>query len=401
MHETQKKQIQITLHEGQLNVFNNHSRFRIIQAGRRWGKSTLSCAIAISEMFQAHTVFFLTPTHDLNKTLFNEMLKWLPEQAVKAANKSELSIELINGGTAKWFSAESAGQMRGRKAHFLVIDEGSFISDLQDIYNSICLPLLIDYKGKVLAISTPNGHTFFDKLFLKGINKEPDYASFTFTSYENPLLDANEIETMRQNMPDRQFKIEILAQRIDSNDSNPFGEDNIVKNITPTLSTKPPVIFALDVAKVYDYSVLIGLDEDGTMCYFDRFRLNYELTVQRVKRIRSISEAKLIVDSTGVGNAVMEMIKKEVSNVEGFIFTGSSKPLIINKLILAIEQGKVKYTEQVANELYTYEMKIGINGNVTYNGAAGTHDDCVASLAMAYYHLIRVTHAANWKLYTI
>jgi len=90
--------------------------------------------------------------------------------------------------------------LRGRKFHFGVIDEASFIPDLENGWLNSIRPTLTDYKGRALFISTPKGKNFFYSLFLK--SGEPDWESFKFTTYDNPYIDKTEIDDARLQLPE-------------------------------------------------------------------------------------------------------------------------------------------------------------------------------------------------------
>jgi hypothetical protein len=384
-------------HVGQRQVLDSNARWRILMCGRRWGKSQVAQIIAIQKMLYKEHIAYITPTFDLAKNFFNQILKVIPSALIASDNKSELQIHLITGGSIKFFSGESLDRLRGYKFHYVIIDEAAYIPDLQTAWNSSIRPTLSDYQGGALFISTPRGYNFFYSLFLKGQNKEEGYESFRFSSNENPYFPDEEFEAAKKETPRLQFEQEYLAIP-SANQSNPFG-DSIKPNIITELSTQPTVVYGVDLAKYSDYTVITGLDAKGYMNYYDRFQLSWEQTKQRVLALPN--DIPIYVDSTGVGDVVVEMLQNEKMNVNGFKFTQESKPKIITKLINDVEKGDLKYIQPVADEMEVFEYIYTSTGHIKYQAQAGFHDDCIMSLAIANFHREQVRFNENWSLYFV
>ncbi len=207
-------------HINQQKILDSNARFRVVMAGRRFGKSELSQIEIIVNALQGKQVFYVTPTYNLARVFFDQLAKAVPFEA----NKSELSIKFPNGGAVYFFTGERLDNLRGRKFHFGVIDEASFIPDLENGWLNSIRPTLTDYKGRALFISTPKGKNFFYSLFLK--SGEPDWESFKFTTYDNPYIDKTEIDDARLQLPEVVFEQEYLANPAE-NASNPFGSSYI------------------------------------------------------------------------------------------------------------------------------------------------------------------------------
>jgi len=155
--------------------------------GRRFGKSELAQTEIIYNLIEGYSVAYITPTYQLAKTFFNKLSKVLPF----VTNKSDLIIELPNGGNITFFTGERLDNLRGRKFHFVIIDEASFIPNLEDGWLNSIRPTLTDYKGRALFLSTPKGKNYFYSLFMKG--GDNDWQSFKFSTYDNPYISKDEI----------------------------------------------------------------------------------------------------------------------------------------------------------------------------------------------------------------
>lgn len=385
-------------HPNQQKVLDSKAKKKVLLAGRRFGKSLIAQVISITRMLNKQKIAYVTPTFDLAKTFYNEVVKLLPTELITTNNKSELFIELITGGSLKFYSGESLSRFRGNKYHYIIIDEAAHIPNLKEEYGESILPTLIDYNGDLLLISTPRGKELFYSLFQQGLNKENGYESFQFTSYDNPHLSKESIDELIKNLTQHQFNQEILAIA-GENSNNPIGTDNIKNNVAE-LSSLPPVVFGIDLAKYNDFTVITGLDSNGHMCYYNRFQKPWELTKDIIISLsKEFPLIPIYVDSTGVGDVVVEQLQLTCNNINGFKFTTESKPKIIYQLIKDIEAGLIKYNEQTANEMHTFEYKYSSTGHITFNAQSGYFDDSICSLAIANWYLNEAKQSAGWKLY--
>ena len=117
------------------------------------------------------------------------------------------------------------------------------------------------------------------------------------------------------------------------------------------------------------------------MAYFDRFQLDWHNTKETIKRL---PPAPIIVDSTGVGDPILEDLLREGVNIEGLKFTSQSKQQLMEGLASAIQQGRIGFPEGViVDELDVFEYQFTANG-VRYSAPSGFHDDCVMALALAW-----------------
>ncbi len=383
-------------HPKQKLVVNSKARFKVLCCGRRFGKSLIALVLSIKDMLFGKKVAYVTPEYGLAKDFFKEFILTIPEQLIKVANKSELYIELVTGGSIKFFSGEAIDNFRGRKFHKVIIDEAAFIPDLENAWTQSIRPTLTDYKGDAIFISTPKGKNYFDALFVKGKNGENGYESFHFSSYDNPYIDPTEIDEARATLPDAVFKQEYLAIPAE-NGANPFGSEHIKKNILKALSTQPAIVYGIDVAKYNDWTVIVGLDKNGNLCHFERFQAPWEKTKDRIKALPS--NIVKVMDTSGVGDVIFEDISKTVQGLVGFKFTTESKPQLMYKLIKAVEVGDIKYNDVIANEMSVFEYKYTSTGHIKFEASAGYHDDTICALALANEKFKKAQNAASFKLY--
>lgn len=362
-----------TPHINQQQILNADKRFVVVMCGRRFGKSELSQILIIKEALNGGQVAYITPTYKLAQVFFERLTKVLPFKN----NIQKLKIYCPNEGSIEFFTGERLDNLRGRKFHLVIIDEAAFISDLEDGWNNSIRPTLTDFEGRAVFLSTPRGKNFFYSLFMK--QGENDWQSFKFSTYDNPHINPREIDEARIQLPEVVFNQEYLADPAE-NSANPFGNAFIKRCVKP-ISAQPIVCYGIDLAKSVDFTVIVGLDNAGNVAYFDRFQLDWHNTKETIKRL---PPAPIIVDSTGVGDPILEDLLREGVNIEGLKFTSQSKQQLMEGLASAIQQGRIGFPEGViVDELDVFEYQFTQTG-VRYSAPSGFHDDCVMALALAW-----------------
>jgi len=362
-----------TPHVNQKKILDAERRFVVVMCGRRFGKSELSQILIIKEALNGGQVAYITPTYGLAQVFFERLTKVLPFKS----NISKLKIYCPNEGSIEFFTGERLDNLRGRKFHLVIIDEAAFIADLEDGWNNSIRPTLTDYEGKAVFLSTPRGKNFFYSLFMK--MGENDWQSFKFSTYDNPHINPREIDEARIQLPEVVFEQEYMANPSE-NSANPFGNAFIKRCVKP-ISAQPIVCYGIDLAKSVDFTVIIGLDKDGNVAYFDRFQMDWHNTKETIKRL---PPAPIVVDSTGVGDPILEDLLREGVNIEGLKFTSQSKQQLMEGLASAIQQGRIGFPEGViVDELDVFEYQFTAHG-VRYSAPSGFHDDTVMALALAW-----------------
>ena len=318
-------------------------------------------------------VAYITPTYKLAKTFFEKLTQCVPFEN----NKSDLTIHFPNMGTVEFFTGERLDNLRGRKFHLVVIDEASFIPNLQDGWLNSIRPTLTDYQGRALFLSTPRGKNYFYSLYMKGGQR--DWESFKFTTYDNPYIKTSEINDAKAQLPSSVFEQEYMANPME-NAANPFGAEHITK-CTCYLSSNEAMYYGIDLAKSFDWTVIIGLDSDGKVCHFDRFQKDWLQTKETIKQIRK--HKHIFIDSTGVGDAIVEDLQKYFNDMTGFKYTSTSKQQLMESLASSIHKKEIGFPEgPIKDELEIFEYLFTSTG-VRYSAPVGFHDDCVNALALA------------------
>ena len=204
--------LDIKLLPWQQQVWNDQSRFKVVAAGRRTGKSRLAAWMLIVEALQADrgNVWYVAPTQGQARDIMWLTLLELGNPVIESSHVNNMQIKLVNGAVISLKGADRPETMRGVSLKFVVLDE---YADMKpSVFEQILRPALADLKGKSLFIGTPMGRNHFYELYNYGDkNDDTEYKSWHFTSFDNPLLDPKEIEAAKKSMSSFAFRTEFMA----------------------------------------------------------------------------------------------------------------------------------------------------------------------------------------------
>jgi predicted phage terminase large subunit-like protein len=220
--------LKVELLPWQQEVYQSDKRFKVIAAGRRTGKSRLAAWMLILYGLQANKghVFYVAPTQGQARDIMWQTLLEVGHPVIASSHVNNLQIKLINGATISLKGADRPETMRGVSLKFLVMDE---YADMKpEVWEQILRPALADQKGDALFIGTPMGRNHFYDLFqYASISKDEHWAGWHFTSYDNPLLDKEEIDAAKNSMSAFSFRQEFMAS-FEAQGSELFKEEHVV-----------------------------------------------------------------------------------------------------------------------------------------------------------------------------
>ena len=209
----------------QQTVYSDPTRFKVVAAGRRTGKSRLAAWLLILNALQTDKgqVFYVAPTQGQARDIMWQTLLELGHPVISGSHINNLQIKLVNGATISLKGADRPETMRGVSLKFLVMDE---YADMKpDVWEQILRPALADQKGQAMFIGTPMGRNHFYELYKYAeLGDDPTYKGWHFTSYDNPLLDPDEIDMAKKSMSSYAFRQEFMAS-FEARGSEMFRED--------------------------------------------------------------------------------------------------------------------------------------------------------------------------------
>ena len=107
---------EINLRWAQGQIFNSEKRFRLLVAGRRFGKSYLSCIELLKGAIDrpGETFFYCAPTYRMAKDIaWKSLKKLVPNVWIESKNETDLRLDLINGSSIELKGTENAMALRG------------------------------------------------------------------------------------------------------------------------------------------------------------------------------------------------------------------------------------------------------------------------------------------------
>ena len=384
-------------------VREEEARFKVFAIGRRGGKTLYTTrdskdGLVADLCLPSQYVWIVAPNYDLTQRVWNDLYNlaittFKPIISRINNTKGNYKIETKLGTIIEAKSAEDPEKLVGTGLTKIIVDEAAMVP--QKAWTQSLRPTLIDHKGKAIFISTPKGKNWFWELWMKGQQKEElDWKSWRFTTYDNEYLDKKEIEKVVKDMPEYEYRQEILAM---------FEEtaEQIFRNVLKQAvgEEKEPIKghryqIGIDLGRKTSYSVISVVDE---MVYpyetvkIDRFKtVDWNLQVERVKSIWQKYPCLMArVDATGIGDPIIQDLENKGVRVEPYIIKEVSKRQYIDKLSILINDGRLIYpkNQDLINELDTFGREIGATGRVIYKPLGKFKEDCISSLALACWGL--------------
>lgn len=219
------------LHKGQRMVHTDRHRFRVVVAGRRWGKTQTAKAAIVAEATKPRRkIWYVMPTYRMARSVMWEELKSaFPRQLIRKVNETLMEIHLVNGTVIELKGADKPDTLRGIGLHLVVLDE---VQDMKyDTWNKVLRPTLstvvpcaqdLSTKGRALFIGTPKAYNWLYEIYQRGQRGEVykdkkgklvknDWKSWQVPTIESPFIPRSEIESAMQDLDERSFRQEYLA----------------------------------------------------------------------------------------------------------------------------------------------------------------------------------------------
>jgi hypothetical protein len=380
----------------QLEAIFCDQKSSIIEASTKSGK-TFGCIVwLLSEALDTQKYpkgklgfeyWWVAPVHDQARIAYDRTKNLLtqtdPAKEIWKSNDTEKSISLQNGATLRFKSAEKPDNLYGEDVYAAVYDEAS--RGRQESWWALQSTLTAT-DGKVRVIGNVRGRKNWAYLLARKVQAGAlpswNYRSINaLDAVKAGVLKQSVIDERKAVLPDHIFR-ELYYNEPSEDGGNPFGLQHIAACTKPTLSTKPPRVFGVDLAKSVDWTVVEGLDEDLNPCVFERWQHEpWDHTANRILSI--VGDKPTLVDSTGVGDPIVETLSRKAPNIEGFKFTNQTKQQLFEGLALKIQShgcGILEGVERQEHESFEYNTE---RARVFYSAPDGFHDDTVCAKALA------------------
>ena len=371
-------------------------KIAVVKSARQRGK-TAFCGVELISMALKHpgtASYVFEPTLNLARKVFKSIEKSLLSTGMLIIDNSQLlELGLSNGSTISFRSTEQTS--RGLTVTgLLVLDECAYLED-EIIYE--LLPLVNAHKAPILITSTPfikDGY-YYSMWDLGLSGKNSGVRSFDWCAYPDSdrFITDEQKALYKATMSPQKYRTEIEGEFLTDGGLLFNGIDNCILDEEPELDD---LFIGIDFAsgKGGDYTVLTALN-----------RLGKQVCMERVNNLPPMSQVDWLAgiinglaargricaieaEVNSLGVVYIDALRKQITYpITEWTTSNDSKRRIITQLQLAFEQQKIGIIGDFAqlNELRKYEMQINSRTKtVTYNGAAGSHDDTVMALAFAY-----------------
>ena len=374
-------------------ALKSKTKFVVTTAGRRTGKTQNHANWINQEGLRYRNMAMLwvdTTQGNIEKYVdryFQPVLK--PIWSRMRWDKQRKILTYPTGSYVDFGSAERPELLEGFGYKRAVLNEAGIIMRKKGLWDNTIYPMVKDEDALVKITGTPKGRNKFHELYRWGKSPDfPQYESFHFTIYDSPYYTLEEIEHIRRTVPDHVWQQEYMAEFLE-------GAGTVFRNVRAciqgVLREKPSSLIerywmAIDLAKWQDFTVIMVMNEQNQIVWFDRFN-QIDWTVQKARILRAYetwNKPLAIIDSSGVGDAIFDDLVANKMRVHPFKFTEQTKNNLIRNLIIAIENQEITFPEieVLLDELEMFEYDVRPSGLFGYSAPEGFHDDTVIALAL-------------------
>ena len=400
----QRTTVLYPLLDHQIPIFRNETKNIVLAKGRRAGGTQGSAGFAIEHAAppcSQHGLwvdFSYRAIHRYVRKYFLPFLLKNFHPSTYSWNQNLMLLSFAHGGSIEFGSADKPELLEGAGYDFFIINEAGILLRNEDLYFNTLLPMGMERGGAQWVFNgTPKGRGLFQRLYARGEDREePDWASFHITAYDNPTMDKKVIDRIGRTFPEFVYKQEMLGQFV--SDGGDFFQQ--IEEAVEGEDEERPIqgilyVMGVDVAKSLDYTVVwVFRTDQRKAIYCRRFnRRPWKETSQIIGAIsKQYNNARIIYDSTGVGDALVDDIAASggsISHNDCIVFTNLIKNELLNRLSADLEYGRVKLYnhKETINELRVFERKMLPSGAWRLEAPKGAHDDCVIALALGNFAL--------------
>jgi len=274
--------MQLTINNAREEILNDQSRFKVIVAGRRWGKTVLALMwLCLGDILPNERRWFIAPTYRQGKMIAFPLLRQLFRGRAKI-NESELKVTLPNEAEICIKGADNEDSLRGAGLNRVILDEYAYFKP--HVWEEIVLPMLATSQGDAMFIGTPNGFDTMYELFLKG-QSDPEWASWQYKTIEGGFVSDDEIDRLRANMDGRLYRQEMEGSFESTGNRAAYNFDRDI-HIKKADSLTGNRFIGMDFNVDYMSAVFACEYTDGTVHYFDEIRQSNSNTESMAKEMK-------------------------------------------------------------------------------------------------------------------
>ena len=256
-------------------VHRSKCRFRVLVAGRRFGKSRLAetelVEVALTKP-GSRSVYMAPSRVQAKQILWQGLKERVPGEWIRNKNETALTLTLINGSVIQLAGADYSDSLRGISADFICVDEFCFVNDLENQMAAL-RPMLATTRGRMLLISTPaGGGNYAHELFERAGTEEAwDWERHVFTSVDGGWIPEEEVESQRATMDAALFRQEYFAS-FESMVGACYPEFSDL-NISPQADDGGKLVLGMDF-NISPYCAVVARIRNGGIAVIDEIELH-------------------------------------------------------------------------------------------------------------------------------
>lgn len=313
----------------------------------------------------------------------------IPEALILRKNQNDLTIYYKNGSIHRFVGCEEPDQHRGINPIDVVFDEYS--EEKEEMWTAIIQPVLRENGGSATFIFTPKGKNHSWKL-LQVAKENPDEWFWSVKNvHDTEGYSEKELEKIRAQTPLALYQQEYECAFLDGASQLFRGVRQITYDMRTPLEIDGFFQLGIDLAKYNDWTVLTPFNKNNFIVHpQDRFNnVDWPTQEGRIEAwARRYNNATIKIDSTGVGDPIVDALKKRGLNIneeDAINFSGQRRKNLLTHLSLLIENRKIKIPndEGLIAELEAFRYEMTDSGTISITVPRGMHDDRVMSLALA------------------
>lgn len=276
------------LSKPQETIAEDLHRFKVVVAGRRFGKTHLAIReLCYHARLPNQEVWYVAPTYKQAKMIVWRKLKTRLQELrwIRKHNESELSIILKNGSTISLKGADNEDSLRGIGLNFLCCDEFADISP--EAWYEVLRPTLADKQGKALFIGTPKGIANWAYDLYQMEQEYPEvWRSFQYTTEQGGQVKPEEIEAARHDLDERQFRQEFQAT-FETYAGRIYYSFDRKTNVQAIDDVDHSVIYIGMDFNIDPMSAVVAIRRGDILYVIDEIRMYSSNTQEAVEEIRS------------------------------------------------------------------------------------------------------------------
>jgi hypothetical protein len=253
-------------------------------------------------------------------------------------------------------------------------------------------PILAENGGWAIFVYTPRGMNEGWKI-LQQAKENKGWWHELLTVDDTKAISEKVLIQEKKEMPSDLFDQEYYVKFID-------GASSVFKKVENALSDEKHELkfgkryqMGVDLAKYQDFTVITVIDLH-TFDIVKQLRFN-RLSWDEQKEIiirekRYWNNARTFIDSTGVGDPIVEDLQRQSPGIEAFHFSETSRTQLLNNLQMMFEHEKIKIPNDqgLIDELKSMQYEL-VGQKVKMKVPEGLNDDRIMSLGLACWGLSR------------